>query len=143
MRPNKPWKWWMHVMVYTKIVTIWYLLSTCSSLMHPGGYLKYILWWKFVINDDLCPNLSLCSEISAHMNDLIVQQLIFLFTNFWNIIMIATKELTNISFNNNLYMKFYIYKKANHKKPSSFSKHSLFLEVIESRSNDIKCSLIH
>jgi hypothetical protein len=34
--------------------------------------------WNFVINDDLCPNLTLCYEINAHTNDIIVQQGIIL-----------------------------------------------------------------
>jgi hypothetical protein len=46
--------------------------------MHHGGYLENILWWKFAIDDELCPNISLCCGTSAHMNDLIVQQSIIL-----------------------------------------------------------------
>jgi len=32
----------------------------------------------FVIDDGLCPNQTLCCEINAHMNDIIVQQNILL-----------------------------------------------------------------
>jgi hypothetical protein len=28
--------------------------------------------WNFVINDGLCPNLTLCGEINAHINDTII-----------------------------------------------------------------------
>jgi len=39
--------------------------------------------WNFVIDDGLCPNLTLCCEINAHMNDIIVQQNIILIFTKW------------------------------------------------------------
>jgi hypothetical protein len=46
--------------------------------MHHGGNLENYFHQNFVIDDGLCPNLALCCEINAHMNDIIVQQNIVL-----------------------------------------------------------------
>jgi hypothetical protein len=46
--------------------------------MHHGGNLENIFHQNFIIDDGLCPNLTLCCEINAHMNDIIVQQNIVL-----------------------------------------------------------------
>jgi hypothetical protein len=54
--------------------------STYPSFMHHGGNLKNNFHWNFVIDDDLCFNLTLCYEINANMNDIIVQQSIILIT---------------------------------------------------------------
>jgi hypothetical protein len=45
--------------------------------MHHGGYFKKVVWFEFAINDGLHPNLSLCCEISAHMNNSIIMLIIF------------------------------------------------------------------
>ncbi len=52
--------------------------SIYRSFMHHGGNLENYFHQNFVIDDGLCPNLALCCEINAHMNDIIVQQNIVL-----------------------------------------------------------------
>jgi len=47
--------------------------NTYPSFIHHGGNLKISFHWNFVIDDGLCFNLTLCYEINAHMNDIIVQ----------------------------------------------------------------------
>jgi hypothetical protein len=64
----------MHVAMYTKNCHILTIFSTYSSFMHYGENLKNNFQWNFVIDDGLCPNLALCCEINAHMNDIIVQK---------------------------------------------------------------------
>jgi hypothetical protein len=46
--------------------------------MHCGGNLENNFHYNFVIDDGLCPILTLCCEINAHMNDIVVQQSIIL-----------------------------------------------------------------
>jgi len=62
---------------YHKVV----VFSTCVYLMHHGGNMEKILWWKFAINDGLHLNLSLCCEIGPHMNNIIINWNIFLICN--------------------------------------------------------------
>jgi hypothetical protein len=49
--------------------------------MHHGENLENSFHWNFVIDDDLCFNPTLCREINAHMNDIVVQQNIILICN--------------------------------------------------------------
>ncbi len=51
------------------------------DLMHHGGYLVKLLWWKSVINGSLHPNLPLCYEIGAQMRNSIMNLNTFLFCN--------------------------------------------------------------
>jgi hypothetical protein len=46
--------------------------------MHHGGNLENNFHSNFVIDDGLCPNLVVCCEINANMNDIIWQQNIIL-----------------------------------------------------------------
>jgi hypothetical protein len=82
---------WMHVIVYTKK-----LFEFHASLAKFGKYFHNF----FVIDDDLCSNLTLCCEINAYMNDIIVQQSIFWYAKPCHISTIPTKELRSITFNN-------------------------------------------
>ncbi len=55
---------------------------------------KIISLFNFVINDGLCPNLALCYEINAHMNDIIVQyKVLFWLVKLCHIFAIPTKGL--------------------------------------------------
>jgi hypothetical protein len=60
------------------IVIVWQILVPIPSFMHHGGNLKNNFHWNFVIDDDLCFNLTLCYEINANMNDITIQQNIIL-----------------------------------------------------------------
>jgi hypothetical protein len=68
----------MHVMVHTKIGHNLMVFSMYPSFIHHGGNFENNFHKIFVIDDGLCPNLALCYEINAHMNDLIIQQSIIL-----------------------------------------------------------------
>jgi hypothetical protein len=72
---------WMHVMVHAKNCHKVVVFSTYLDLMDHGGYLVKILWWKFVINGGLHPNLPLCYEIGAQMRNSIMNLNTFLFCN--------------------------------------------------------------
>jgi hypothetical protein len=52
------------------------IFSTYLSLMVESWKINF--HYNFVIDDRLCLNLTLCCEINAHMNDIIVQQIIIL-----------------------------------------------------------------
>jgi hypothetical protein len=67
----------MHVMVYTKI-SQFDNFQSLSDFMHHGGNLENNFHWNFVINDSFCPKLTLCCEINAHINEIIVQKKIVL-----------------------------------------------------------------
>jgi hypothetical protein len=87
-----------------------------------------IIFNKFLKNDCSCPNLALCCEINAHMNDIIVQQNVILICKTF-IYTISTKGLKSTTFNDKIFMKFYTYIKETIKKifPSKFS---IFLKVM-------------
>jgi len=65
-------------MVYTKNNHSLIVFSTYPSFMHHGGNLENNFHQNFVKDDGSYPNLVLCCEINAHMNDIIVQQNIIL-----------------------------------------------------------------
>ncbi len=54
--------------MFTKHCHGFIIFNTYPSFMHHNN---------FGIDDGLCPNLALCFEINAHMNDIIVEQNIF------------------------------------------------------------------
>jgi hypothetical protein len=87
------------------------IFNTYLSFMHHGGNLDKNNSKKFCSRYDSCPNLELCCEINTHMNDIIVQKKLFWFVKPWNIYTIPIKGLNNTTFNDNLFMKFYTYKK--------------------------------
>jgi hypothetical protein len=72
--------------------------NTYMSFMHHGGILDSNFHQNFIIDDGLCPNLTLCYEINAHMNDIIVQH---------NIILIY-KALSHFYNSNKMTKKYYI-----------------------------------
>jgi hypothetical protein len=124
------WNGWMHVtMTYTKNYDNLIIFSTYPSFMHNGRNLKNNFHWNFVIDDCLYPNLPLCCEINAHMNDIIVQQSIILIckalSHFYNSSKKTKKYLLYlmiIFFDEILHIH-----KRNHKKQSFQSKFSIFL----------------
>ncbi len=65
-------------MVYTKNCHRLIYFYTYLDFMHHGGNLENIFHLNFVIDDGFYPNLPLCCEIIAHMNDIIIQQIIIL-----------------------------------------------------------------
>jgi hypothetical protein len=60
--------------VYTKKCYSLIVFSTYPNFMHQGGNLENNFHYNFVKDDGSYPNLALCFEINAHMNDIIVQQ---------------------------------------------------------------------
>jgi hypothetical protein len=54
------------------------VFNTYPSFMHHGGNLESNSHSNFVKDYDLYPNLTLCWETNAHMNDVIIQQTIIL-----------------------------------------------------------------
>jgi hypothetical protein len=68
----------MYPMDYTKNCHNLTIFDNYSNFMHHGENLENTFHQNFVIDDGLCPNLALCCEINAHMNDRIVQQNIVL-----------------------------------------------------------------
>jgi hypothetical protein len=85
-------------MVYTNNYHNLTIFSTYSSFMHHGENLENKFHSNFVIDDGLYPNLALCYEINAHMNDIIVQQ---------NIILIL-RALSHLCNSNRKTRKYYI-----------------------------------
>jgi len=79
----------MHAMVYTKKCYSLTILNIYLSFLHHGENLEINL--NFVINDGLCPNPTLCCEINAHMNDIIIQKILFWFAKPCHISIIPTK----------------------------------------------------
>jgi hypothetical protein len=63
----------VHQKHYYKVV----VFSIYLNLMHHGGYFKNVVWFEFATNDGLHLNISLCCEISAHMNNSIIILIIF------------------------------------------------------------------
>jgi hypothetical protein len=113
---NKPWKCLriqrgLHVMMYTKNSNNLTIFSTYLSLMHHDGNLKNNFHSNFVINDGLCPNLALCCEINAHMNDIIVQQNIILICKTLKHLYNSNKKTKKYYIEWFFFMKFYTYKK--------------------------------
>jgi hypothetical protein len=95
--------------------------------MHHGENLKNNFHSNFVIHDGLCPNLTLCCEINAHMNDIIVQQNIILICRKpYHIFAIPTKGLRSTTFNDIFSMKIYTYIKETIKKNISHQSFRLF-----------------
>jgi hypothetical protein len=62
----------MHGIVYTKKCLNFIIFNTYPSFMHHGENLENNFHLNLVKNDSLCPNLTLCYKIDAHMNDIIV-----------------------------------------------------------------------
>jgi hypothetical protein len=111
--------------------------------MHHGGNLENHFNSNFVKDDGSYLNLTLCYEINAHTNDIIVQQNIILIRKSYHIFTIPTKGLKNITFNNRFSMKFYTYIKETIKDNPS---HQSFQICLRSWNLDymiLKCSLIH
>jgi hypothetical protein len=48
------------------------VFNTYSNFIHHSGKLGINFQGHFVINDGLCPNLTLCCEINGHINDTII-----------------------------------------------------------------------
>ncbi len=65
-------------MIYTKNYHNLIVFSTYPSFMHHGGNLENNFHQNFVKDDGSYPNVAVCCEINAHMNDIIVQQNIIL-----------------------------------------------------------------
>jgi hypothetical protein len=62
----------MHGTMFTKNYLNFIVFCTYPSFMDHGENLENNFHLNFVKNDSLCPNLALCCEIDAHMNDIIV-----------------------------------------------------------------------
>jgi len=58
----------MHVTMYTKNCHSLIVFSTYPNFMHYSENVENNFHKKFVIDDGLCHNLTLCCEINAHMN---------------------------------------------------------------------------
>jgi hypothetical protein len=124
----------MHTIVFTKTCYSLTNFNTYPSFMHHGEILKNISL-KFCKHDGLCPNLTLCCEINAHVNDIIVQHNIILICRGpCHIFAFPTKILRTTTFND----KFYTYIKKNHKEQSFSSKFSIIFKVMKFRSHDFK-----
>jgi len=95
--------------------------------MHHGGNLENNFHLNFVKDDGSYLNLTLCCEINAHMNDIIVQQDIIFIKKSCHICTIPTKGLRSTMFNNRFSMKFYTYIKETIKDNPSHQSFQFFL----------------
>jgi hypothetical protein len=127
----------MNTMVYTKNYRKVSTFSTFLSLVHHGGHLEYILWWRFAIDNGLNFNLFLCYGIGAHTNNSFIK-----WGTFWVATTLTQHYNCKKYIKNLVLMKIcpwnFAHKNITYKKKSPPSKLSIYFEVIEFRSNDIR-----